>query len=243
MAAHLAGIVTDNQRAAASLRDVCDVPCEKIAVVRHPVRARQRFSGPAGRIVLWASRIDTDKRPDLLREIARRLPSFCFHVYGETVLGDDGALARLRAVPNVEYRGRFSTFDDIPAAPYHCFLYTSRWDGLPNVVLEAMRSGLLVIAPDVGGVAEIVNEDTGILVDDVDDPDAYVKAIAEAYSRPEVCRVVAESGQRRITADFTDAAFVETLGRAPGYLIDARQVSDEREAALSPTLTPDFRYK
>jgi glycosyltransferase involved in cell wall biosynthesis len=224
---HLTGIVTDNRRAAATLRDVCDVPDAKLVVVRHPVAARHRFSGPApgSRLVLWAGRLDDDKRPDLLRAIAERLPALRFHVYGESVLDDGAELARLRQVPNVEYRGPFAAFDDIPAAAYHCFLYTSRWDGLPNVLLEAMRSGLLAVAPDVGGVAEVVGDETGVLVRDPDDPDAHARAITRTLSDPEAWRRVAETGRRRVTEAFTEAAFVESLRAAPGYLAEVPGVS------------------
>lgn len=47
----------------------------------------------------------------------------------------------------------------------------SRWEGLPNAILEACMAGLPVVATSVGGVTEIIeNEQTGYVVrpDDVD---------------------------------------------------------------------------
>lgn len=56
---------------------------------------------------------------------------------------------------------------------------SSRNEGLPNVVLEAMASGLPVLATDVGGIHEIINEPwKGKLVPEGRE-DAYVAALEE----------------------------------------------------------------
>ena len=48
---------------------------------------------------------------------------------------------------------------------FDVFLLTSLWEGLPRVVVEAMITGVPVVAPDVAGIAEVVRSgETGYLV-------------------------------------------------------------------------------
>jgi glycosyltransferase involved in cell wall biosynthesis len=53
----------------------------------------------------------------------------------------------------------------------------SDWESLPQAILEAMAAGRLVIAPNVGGIAEVVSRRTGILM-----PDNTVSSICRALN-------------------------------------------------------------
>ena len=55
------------------------------------------------------------------------------------------------------------------------FVLPSLWENLPCVLIEAMASGIPVIATDVGGVKEMINENVGILI-----PPKNIKALEEA---------------------------------------------------------------
>ena len=41
----------------------------------------------------------------------------------------------------------------------------SKYEGLPMVILEAMTLNIPVVSMDVGGISEVINNDSGILVE------------------------------------------------------------------------------
>ena len=64
------------------------------------------------------------------------------------------------------------------------FVNTSETEGVPVTIMEAMSHGVPVIAPDVGGVSEIVNEKNGILLSEK----ASVQEIVEALYKSEILK-------------------------------------------------------
>ncbi|KFG70027.1 glycosyltransferase [Microvirga sp. BSC39] len=138
----------------------------------------------ADRRILWASRLDVEKRPALLPLIASRLgshaPDARIEAFGGSVF-HGFARSHLENVPNLHYSGAYDGFDTLPLSRYCIFLYTSLHDGVPNALLEAMSYGLAVVAPDVGGISEVViHGETGILLPSLPNDDEMAISYAEA---------------------------------------------------------------
>lgn len=138
--------------------------------------------------LLWSSRICREKRPDLLIKIAKklhkRLPEVQIDTYGHI---EHPYTWETISAENVHYQGPFSNFKEITTTKYDGFIYTTMFDGLPNIILEALGSELATIAPNVGGIPEaVINDETGFLLENhVDDDvlaDAYVSAIEHLYA-------------------------------------------------------------
>jgi sugar transferase (PEP-CTERM/EpsH1 system associated) len=101
---------------------------------------------------------------------------------------------------------------DIPAVMrgLHAFVLPSLAEGISNTILEAMASGLAVLATEVGGNADLVQAGvTGLLV-----PPARVEPMTEALmglaGDPERTQAFGRAGRERVEQQFSMAAMVRT---------------------------------
>jgi glycosyltransferase involved in cell wall biosynthesis len=86
------------------------------------------------------------------------------------------------------------------------FVLSSRSEGLPMAILEAMAAGLPVVATAVGGIPELVADgETGLLVPP-GDPDALAAALRRLVADPELRRRLGEAARARVEERFSLAA-------------------------------------
>jgi len=83
------------------------------------------------------------------------------------------------------------------------FAFPSREEGMPNVVLEAMASGLPVVASGISGIPLAVEDGrTGRLVPEKE-PEKLLAALLELLEDPGQARAMGEAGRRKAETELT----------------------------------------
>jgi glycosyltransferase involved in cell wall biosynthesis len=167
---------------------------------------------PHSRTLLFVGRLDHQKGPfDLLRafqQLAQRLDDL--HVL---MVGDGPLRGELeRAVDQCGLRSRFHLVgrrNDIPRLmkAADCLVLPSHWEGMPNVVLEAMAAGLPVVATRVEGSTELLdaggeNGKHGLLVPS-GCPESLAPAIERALSGSASVSGMTKEAQHHVTTTYT----------------------------------------
>jgi glycosyltransferase involved in cell wall biosynthesis len=122
-------------------------------------------------------------------------------------LGEVVTALRARGLSDrVELLGARGDVSDVLARS-DVFVLSSRSEGFPVSILEAMAAGLPVVATDVGGVAEaVVDGETGILVP-AGDPEALAAALGRLVADPALRRRLGAAGRTRAFRRFDVAHF------------------------------------
>ena len=203
------------------------------AVDRAAVRAEFGWA-PDAPLALFAGRLAPQKGVDdllgaldLLQHIRPDLRTL--------IVGDGPLRGRLeesaRAVQLLNGAGlaRFTGHrPDVPRlmAAADLVVLPSYYEGLPNVVLEAMQMGKPVVATSAPGTTEVVADgETGLLVP-LRSPKALAQAMRTVLGDAELARRLGEAGRARVAAEFRVGAMVdqfaalyEQLARAKGLKV------------------------
>lgn len=163
---------------------------------------------PAARVILSVGRLDPQKDPlTLLHAFAKTLA-----VHSNAVLLFVGAgpldeelksvAKQFGLMHKVRFAGRRNDVAQIMRASA-VFALASRWEGMPNVLLEAGAAGLPIVATTAEGVSEIIESGlTGRLVE-IGATDELSSALSSALSETSESQRMATELQKRIAKDFS----------------------------------------
>jgi glycosyltransferase involved in cell wall biosynthesis len=167
-----------------------------------------------GQILLMVARLTRQKNYPLFLQGAARLlrefPRLVVVVAGAGSLEHElRSLARSLGIAEAtRFLGPRQDVADLMAASDVVAL-TSDWEGFPNTLLEAMWSGRPVVATDVGGCGEVVEDGkTGYLVPPGDEV-AFAGATRRLLNEPDLAAQMGAAGHRRVAERFTARRLVE----------------------------------
>ncbi|MCA1848668.1 MAG: glycosyltransferase, partial [Actinobacteria bacterium] len=191
----------------------------------HPDKAsdewRERLSGghPSGKLLLYVGRLAPEKGIERLKAILRGVPGTRL-----AIVGDGPARRDLER----EFAGTATVFtgvlqgEDLAAAyaSADAFLFPSTTDTLGLAMIEALASGLPIVAARSGASHEIVDEEENGLLYEADSAPSLVAAVDRLFSdegfRGALARAARAAAERRDWGSSTHALrgyYEQALGR------------------------------
>ena len=232
-----------NSRAVVEFYEQLGVPRDRLAMIYsgtddlepaqidpRVVRAELGFDADAP-LILFAGRLAEQKRLDDLLKALDLLQSVLPDA--RTIIAGEGPLRerleemsrafhledRVKFLGHREDVPRLMTAADLAVLP-------SAYEGLPNVILEAMRLRKPVVATAAPGTTEVVVDgQTGLLVP-TDNPPLLCRAIRDVIRDTSMARRLGEAGRARVEAHFRASTMVaqfaelyEQLARSKGIAV------------------------
>jgi glycosyltransferase involved in cell wall biosynthesis len=190
------------------------VPQEKIHVVLNAFSAgsaplsrqaaKRVLDAPNYPLIGWVGRLSREKGPDIALEAFAMLrhPHARLLIIGE---GRDQSSLYERArelgvSDRILWRGVVANAERVFPA-FDAFLLSSRAEGTPIVLLEAMAASVPIVATRVGGVPDVVDQSSALLVD-AGDAKGIAQALDEVLSRPARAQARAKIALSKLTKQF-----------------------------------------
>ena len=194
-------VVCQSRRMRADLVEQFSLPLERTVLVNNPIdtervrklagepqRGSERDGGVRSLQLVACGRLSHEKGYDLLIESVSEFEAGQVHL---TIVGDGPLMSslanqatQLGIADQVEFVGfQANPYPYLAAADW--FVLSSRYEGFPNVVLEALACGTPVIAtPAIGGVSEVFEGLEGCMLLDEISAQALRRAIGKAIKEP-----------------------------------------------------------
>ena len=210
--------------------------------------ARRLIGVPEGRTLLvTVGKVIPVKRLEWLMEVVRRVPGVDAMVvggYNEQHYSDQYYRWLLSSYPDLRDRVRFTgevTWDEVPKylAAGDIFVFPSKFEGMPNALLEAMASALPVVVSDIPPHRELIqHERTGFLARDPLDMAHLVGTLAD---NEDLRRSIGEAGRAYVRENLASEACTQAFLELYKRLIagDGGRVAPAEESVDLPNTHRD----
>lgn len=197
---------------------------------RIPANEARRMLGiPASAFSIgWIGRLSHEKGPDVL---ARALPLLSDTPAHTTFIGDGSE--RANAVATVGSLGLVERVKFVGVMPdaarllsaFDVLVLSSRTEGTPITLLEAMGAGVPVVATAVGGIPDVVSSSEALLVPS-EDTSALAAAIRAVFTDGDAAQERAKRAQRSLETSHSTLPWLEAHDRVYASAMARRKASD-----------------
>jgi glycosyltransferase involved in cell wall biosynthesis len=231
-------VMTVCEAFAQELIDLNKLSREKIRVQHNPIRPDQK-ANPAEvkalrerlgiadheRVILSVGRLSKEKaQADLILAFQQLCAANAD--YKLVIVGDGPERANLESAASPFDKRIIFTGQISDVRPFYAmadvFVLPSHSEGSPNVLLEAMAAEVPVVATAVGGVPEIVENETSALLVPSNDPTSIAAALTTLLSDKDLAQRLATNAARLARAQHNPDNYVQSLVETYREVIDRR---------------------
>ena len=176
----------------------------RTAIERNDARRRLGIEPTTRPVLGWVGRLTPEKGPDVFLRAAALLrdvdPLAVFVGAGRRRAALEALAGQLGVSDQVRWTGRIDGAGALLGA-FDLFVMSSRTEGTPIILFEAIDAGVPVVATAVGGIPNVIGPDEGILAKP-EDPAALADAVRMALRDPAASRRRATAARARVARHF-----------------------------------------
>lgn len=220
------GIFTMSDHVSNSLIDFYDIPADRVHRVNGGCNSPVELSNDPGRYakrnILFIGTNWQIKAGDRLvaafRVLRERFPDATLTIVGCTPDVSGPGIEVVGMVPQSRIAGYL--------AKASIYAMVSLREAFGIVYIEAMKSGLPVVAADLGATPDfVINGKTGFRVT-YDDTDALIDRLATLLADPGLCRRLGEAGRELAMTEYTYEATLEKMCKVIGGALDCERLEE-----------------
>jgi glycosyltransferase involved in cell wall biosynthesis len=186
----------------------------------HPVAERRPVAGEPERAIICVARMEYPKGVDVLLHAWGRMMhtagEWRVHLKPRLLLVGDGIfkpqmerIAReLNIQESVEFLGLRTDVIDLLQSSWG-FVLPSRWEGMPNALLEAMACGLPCVATRVSGSEDIISDGINGLLVEPEQPAEMAQALCRMIEDSSLAQRLGKEGRLTVSHEYSLIAVVE----------------------------------
>jgi glycosyltransferase involved in cell wall biosynthesis len=159
-------------------------------------------------VIAYVGRLHKEKGTDYLPEIADNIKNAVFIVVGD---GPEKNDLTTKATNNFKFLGWRQDIADLLGAS-DILIMPSREESFPQVILEAMSCSLPVVAYDVGGVKELIEDNTNGIIVSSGNIKEFSEAVKTLINKKDEAKRLGENGK------------VKSLGFSKSLMIEKTKV-------------------